>query len=312
MGSIQSAILGFGVFKGLERCGILGFTAHENVVCQTAVIFLSSVSTVLRQPFSQGVAAASMPLAGGFFGPLFAIEQQMGLQFSTGFLIVWGLGLAFFGAFLAVPLRRQTILVEKLKFPSGTGANLRCKDNTECFSGNAATAVTIQAMHQTSSHSSLVPVRDTHTPLLLALIAAFLLKTLFFFIPALENLPVGSWMGVPAVSDFGFTLYLSLGHLGQGMIMGFHTTNSLLLVCRLDVYFLQHRHARQGLHHGMGDSRTYRKDVGVGTGACREYPRWSQGVAPVACSDYYGAMLGKKLTRIPFDHFSHISRLSSR
>jgi uncharacterized oligopeptide transporter (OPT) family protein len=28
--------------------------------------------------------------------------------------------LAFFGVFFAVPLRRQTILREKLKFPSGT------------------------------------------------------------------------------------------------------------------------------------------------------------------------------------------------
>jgi hypothetical protein len=35
-------------------------------------------------------------------------------------LVLWSLALAFFGVFFAVPLRRQTILREKLKFPSGT------------------------------------------------------------------------------------------------------------------------------------------------------------------------------------------------
>ena len=35
-------------------------------------------------------------------------------------LILWSLGVAFFGVFFAVPLRKQTIIREKLRFPSGT------------------------------------------------------------------------------------------------------------------------------------------------------------------------------------------------
>jgi uncharacterized oligopeptide transporter (OPT) family protein len=35
-------------------------------------------------------------------------------------LILWSLSIAFFGVFFAVPLRKQTILKEQLKFPSGT------------------------------------------------------------------------------------------------------------------------------------------------------------------------------------------------
>ena len=34
-------------------------------------------------------------------------------------LVVFAGGLAFFGVFFAVPLRKQTIIREKLKFPSG-------------------------------------------------------------------------------------------------------------------------------------------------------------------------------------------------
>ncbi len=49
MGSLQSAILGFGIFRLLERsCSITGFTVEENVILQTTA-----------------VATATMPLAAG-------------------------------------------------------------------------------------------------------------------------------------------------------------------------------------------------------------------------------------------------------
>ena len=35
-------------------------------------------------------------------------------------LILWSLAIAFFGVFFAIPLRKETIIREKLKFPSGT------------------------------------------------------------------------------------------------------------------------------------------------------------------------------------------------
>lgn len=39
---------------------------------------------------------------------------------SFGQLVLWSLSLAFIGVFCAVPLRTQTIIKEKLTFPSGT------------------------------------------------------------------------------------------------------------------------------------------------------------------------------------------------
>ena len=41
------------------------------------------------------------------------------LIFTPGQLLLWCTALAFFGVFIAVPLRHQTIVKEKLKFPSG-------------------------------------------------------------------------------------------------------------------------------------------------------------------------------------------------
>ena len=63
MGSLQSAILGFGIFRLLERsCSITGLTVEENVILQTTA-----------------VATATMPLAAGE-----SIFNIHGANFSAG------------------------------------------------------------------------------------------------------------------------------------------------------------------------------------------------------------------------------------
>ncbi|KAK9902795.1 hypothetical protein WJX75_006292 [Coccomyxa subellipsoidea] len=112
MGSLQSAVLGFGIFRVLERYGITsGLSVAENVILQTT-----------------SVATATMPLAAGLVGIIPALGIMTPRQnpplgpivLSPGQLLLWSLGLAFFGVFIAVPLRTQTIIKEKLRFPSGT------------------------------------------------------------------------------------------------------------------------------------------------------------------------------------------------
>jgi OPT family oligopeptide transporter len=63
----------------------------------------------------------------GFVGIIPALQSMTdedhpggGLHFSSWQLIVWSMGVAFFGVFFAIPLRTQTIIREKLRFPSGT------------------------------------------------------------------------------------------------------------------------------------------------------------------------------------------------
>jgi OPT family oligopeptide transporter len=107
-GSLQSTILGFGLFKLLRPCLRRSFGPLENVALQTVA-----------------VATATMPLAGGFVGIIPALAMLPpaagGPRHLSGVeLCGWSAALAFFGAFVAVPLRRQTILREQLRFPSGT------------------------------------------------------------------------------------------------------------------------------------------------------------------------------------------------
>ncbi|KAF9908931.1 hypothetical protein BX616_011337 [Lobosporangium transversale] len=116
MMSLQSSLLGFALFKGAKRYLKVPFGPAENIVLQ-----------------SVAVATGTMPLAAGFVGIIPALQMMTtadnpptanhpggGYYLSTGNMILWSLAIAFFGVFIAVPLRRQVIVKEKLPFPSGT------------------------------------------------------------------------------------------------------------------------------------------------------------------------------------------------
>ena len=111
--AMPAALIGFGFFKTVARCIDYPFTPVENVLVQTVA-----------------GALGTMPLGCGFVGVMPALnylltpEENGPLILSTGKLVVWSLGICFFGVAFAVPLRREVIIREKLKFPSGTATAL--------------------------------------------------------------------------------------------------------------------------------------------------------------------------------------------
>ncbi|CAD0043185.1 unnamed protein product [Aureobasidium pullulans] len=115
--AMPSALLGFAWFKAVSRTLSYPFTPVENVLVQSVA---GSVGT--------------MPLGCGFVGVIPALEYLLkpdetqgegtGVHLSLTKLIVWAVGICFFGVVFAVPLRRQVIIREKLKFPSGTATAL--------------------------------------------------------------------------------------------------------------------------------------------------------------------------------------------
>ena len=111
--SMPAALIGFAFFKTIARHIDYPFTPMENVLVQTVA-----------------GAVGTMPLGCGFVGVLPALnymltpEENGPLMLGTGKLVIWSLGIAFFGVFIAVPLRKEVIIREKLKFPSGTATAL--------------------------------------------------------------------------------------------------------------------------------------------------------------------------------------------
>ena len=111
--SMPSVLIGFAWFKSVARWIDYPFTPVENVLVQTV-----------------SGAVGAMPLGCGFVGVMPALnyiltpEENGPLNLPMWKLIVWALGICFFGVVFAVPLRREVIIREKLKFPTGTATAL--------------------------------------------------------------------------------------------------------------------------------------------------------------------------------------------
>lgn len=111
--AMPSALIGFAFFKSVANYIKYPFTPQENVL----------VTTVAG-------AVGTMPLGCGFVGVMPALnyllrsEENGPLVLGLGKLIIWAVGICFFGVVIAVPLRKQVIIREKLKFPSGTATAL--------------------------------------------------------------------------------------------------------------------------------------------------------------------------------------------
>ena len=186
-GSLIAAILGFALFMSLGR----SLSVLECNVTQTT-----------------GSAAGTMASAAGLLAAIPAMNL-LGFQIPLPGMFLWALSIAYLGVFFAVPLRRQMIEVDKLRFPTGT-----------------ATAETILAMFAKAREA----VEKARALLWAgALAGAFTLLT--YFIPDLE-MPPTEILGIGALTvaaAWGFQLYFGPMLFGAGILIGPRVGASLAL-----------------------------------------------------------------------------------
>lgn len=243
MMSLQASLLGFAIFKPCKA----SFGPKENVYLQTVA-----------------VATATMPLAAGFVGIVPALSQLTTADLSSGplilpawKLILWSLGLAFIGVFFAIPLRKQTIIKEKLKFPSGTATAqmirvLHDQKQSESVQDNSD-RLQLHTFGQEAQEDAFIIDDDERSRLwslkLKALLSAFSLSSLYtlvsYFFPILAALPVFNWITLNYIDFKSWEWYFtpSLSYIGQGIIMAsgrMHTRPYEMLTCDIYRDFQQH------------------------------------------------------------------------
>ncbi|KUJ23027.1 oligopeptide transporter-like protein [Mollisia scopiformis] len=232
--SMPSSLIGFAFFKTLSKHLDLPFTPVENVLVQTVA---GSMGT--------------MPLGCGFVGVMPALnymlkpEEGGPLFLSLWKLVLWALGLCFFGVVFAVPLRKQVIIREKLKFPSGTATALMIgvlhgretitdttvsqttssnarpeEEPAEAYTADEAADVEEVNKMQSSNWKANVKL------LIISFVISGLYTLATYFFPILRNLPVFGWT---LAESWLWTLNPSLAYVGQGIIMGPATTTHMLL-----------------------------------------------------------------------------------
>lgn len=186
-GSLIAAIIGFGLFMALgKKLSIL-----ETNITQTA-----------------GSGAGSMASAAGLLAAVPAM-QMLGHEIPTYGLFIWALSVAYLGVFFAVPLRRQMVVAEKLRFPTGT-----------------ATAETIVAMNAEEGEA----VAKSNALLLAGAIAGTV-TLISYFIPQImkPDIKILNIGLIVVAASWTFKFYFGPMLMGAGILIGPRVSVSMLI-----------------------------------------------------------------------------------
>ena len=231
--AMPASLIGFAVFKTLSRYLILPFTPVENVLVQTVA-----------------GAVGTMPLGLGFVGVMpslqFLLKKIEGapVDLSLWRLCIWGFGLCLFGVVFGVPLRKQVIVRERLKFPSGTATALmisvlhggaksdEAKDREIQTQGTEEREELLRDSDrddqpaQAEEHDLRADWKTQVRLLLFAFLGSGAYTLIQYFLPILHKLPI---FGLNLAKKWVWTLNPSPAYVGQGIIMGPATTFHMLL-----------------------------------------------------------------------------------
>ncbi|KAL3479802.1 OPT oligopeptide transporter protein-domain-containing protein [Aspergillus californicus] len=255
--AMPSALIGFSVFKVFAKYLSYPFTPIENVLIQTVA-----------------GAVGTMPLGCGFVGVIPALEflirdgedgpagdggagEGGPLKLNFWKLVLWSLGVCLFGVVFAVPLRKEVIVREKLKFPSGTASALMLRvlhgSGPDEKGAGRVCGRSAEGQQDEEDVQPLLPRRHARLPgergsapqqnrpesedvkkdwrskmhLLIGAFAGSGIYTLFsYFVPQIRDVPI---LGTSLAQNWLWTLNPSPAYVGQGIIMGPSTCMHMLL-----------------------------------------------------------------------------------
>ncbi len=198
--AITSCILSFSIWRGL-RVALPGLVRSD--------------FTILENNCMQSTAtAAGYSVGGTMISAIAAMLMITGKQMDFWVLLGWNVFLAVIGVVMAVPMKRQMINVEQLRFPSGVAA-----------------AETLRSLHQAGG-GAVKKARALGAAGLLGAGVAWVRDATFTFMP--WNMPSSVPFGSLAVRGLPLTRLtmnwdMGLIMMAAGAIMGFRTAWSLLL-----------------------------------------------------------------------------------
>ncbi|KAH9820144.1 putative oligopeptide transporter [Melampsora americana] len=241
--SLQSSLLGYAIFKVIpSRFLDRPLSIKENVLLQTTA-----------------TAMGTMPLSAGLVGIIPALAQlspkldgSEPIVLTPLALIGWCLAVAFFGVYLAIPLRKQVIIKEQLAFPSGIATaqvlsvlhdlpapNLRkrskkSRDNPTIeyipLPTNVDEMEDQEALSKTNLDDS--EMRKSKLSQWKSLTISFTISITYTLLslafPVLYAIPIFDVFG-PMAHTWLWWFTPSFAFVGQGIIMGLHTVYSMNL-----------------------------------------------------------------------------------
>ena len=225
--AITACILSYAIWTALHRIGLA-----------------RTPMTILENNCMQSTASSAGYSTGGTLVSAFAAWMLInGGAMPLGEMLAWVFLLSVLGVTMAIPMKRQMINVEQLRFPSGIAA-----------------AETLRALHATGD-AGMRSARALGWAGLLALLTKFWAEGLTLISGALAPLMIGTWIAavntrVLGPAWMGRTVLLSWEpmFIAAGAITGLRVTWSMLLggvtAWMIFVPWLQHRGVVQGSGYG--------------------------------------------------------------
>ena len=214
VGSLMGSIVACtNIYVGLRIGWAFGASIISAVLSYSIFAIVNRRLSVLETNIAQaaGSTAGYMSSSAGLLAAIPAM-LLLGYDVSGISIVLWGCVVTLLGIFFAVPLRRQFVEIEKLRFPSGT-----------------ATAETILAMASEEGDAM-----NKSRALLYAAVGAGLFTISSHFVPQVMHPPLGGWLeglgigAAAAAAVWGFKITLGPSLFGAGMLMGPRVVISLV------------------------------------------------------------------------------------
>jgi putative OPT family oligopeptide transporter len=232
MGSLLGCLMSLSnLYVGLKTGWGMGVSITACILSYTIWTTLRKVGiaktdmSILENNSMQSTATAAGVSTGGTMVSAIAAYLMMTNHHMSGLVLtLWTFFLAVLGVMMAIPMKRQMINVEQLRFPSGV-----------------ATATTLKSLHAKGDEAKKQANALFASGALGAVMA--LLRDAFGKIPATFNIPGLTIAGQPGLS-YTIGLEGSLLLMAAGGIMGFKAGWSLLLGALVNYgYLAPHMHA---------------------------------------------------------------------
>lgn len=134
-GLVGALLMASNVYVGLKTGFFAGGSIFSAILCFVILRSFRTDFSILENNIAQTVASAAASI--GVVVSVLPALIMLGYEIPVSHLFVWLLAVSILGVLFAVPLRRQSLVVEKLPFPTGTA----CAETIRAMHADATDAV---------------------------------------------------------------------------------------------------------------------------------------------------------------------------
>ncbi len=222
---------GWGLGVAITAC-ILSFALYSGLARLAPSLFGRNLSILENNAMQSTASSAGYSTGGTMVSAIAAMLMVEGHHMPVLSLVAWTFFLAVLGTVMAIPMKRQMINIEQLKFPSGIAA---AETLRSLYSESDEGRKKARALFATMGMGAVITwLRDAHAAAQTGVMA---LLTRFSKIPANIPIPGLTIAGLPA-ARWTVSFEGSLILVAAGALMGLRTTTTMLVAAVVNYGFL--------------------------------------------------------------------------